>query len=390
MKQKDELSIDIILLVNSIIRYSRFILLFNITAILASYLIIETFHKETFKESFVIGSINKKDMQAYDYIKVLNDQISSSVEDISRKYGKIFYDFELIENKPFMSKYGIENLDRNDMVIDLFLILNDNSNSDSNNKFSQNIKFLEPELDRFIADIKGIDAQAFHTIEISGYVDNYEEIKNVAMNSFHLSEKKLEKHYETIFLKKIQVFRDLLKFKLLNLENEIKNLQTSIDENNHIKYKFLKQQLEIAKKLGIEKNQLLDVVIDDKLTLTKLNINTLSENYYLKGYETILAEIENMEINKIDNDISVQVIELTQLKNNLNFYLNTNIYSKIMNNLPFFNKNIDFKAGVIKLDSSYEITSNKLLKIIASIVLSIIISLFIVLIKLQRSNNIKI
>ncbi len=390
MKQKDELSIDIISLFNAIIRYSRFILLFNITAILASYLIIETFHKETFKESFVIGSINKKDMQAYDYIKVLNDQISSSVEDISRKYGNIFYDFELIENKPFLSKYGIDNLDRDDMVIDLFLILNDNSNSDSNNKFSQNIKFLEPELDRSIADIKGIDAQAFHTIEISGYVDNYEEIKNVAMNSFRLSEKKLEKYYETIFSKKIQVFRDLLKFKLLSLENEIINMQTSIDENNYIKYKFLKQQLEIAKKLGIEKNQLLDVAIDDKLTLTKLNINTLSENYYLKGYKAIEAEIENMEINKIDNDISVQIIELTQLKNNLNFYLNTNIYSEIMNNLPFFNKNIDFKAGVINLDSSYEITSNKLLKIIASIVLSMIISLFIVLIKLQRSNNIKI
>lgn len=390
MKQKDELSIDIILLFNSIIRYSRFILLFNIILILASYLIIETLHKDTFKESFVIGPINKKDMQTYDHIKVLNDQISSSIEDISRKYGKIFYDLELIENKSFMSKYGVSELDSNTMVIDLFLILNDNFNSDSNNKFSNNIKFLVPELDRSIADIKGIDAQAFHTIEISGYVDNYEEIKNVAMNSFHLSEKKLEKYYKTIFSKKIQVFRDLLKFKLLSLENEIKNLQTSIDENNNIKYKFLKQQLEIAKKLGIEKNQLLDVVVDDNLTLTKLNINTLSENYYLKGYETILAEIENMEINKIDNDISMKIIELTQLKNNLNFYLNTNIYSEIMNNLPFFNKNIDFKAGVIKLDSSYEITSHKLLIIFALIVLSLIASLLIVLIKLQRSNNIKI
>tara|TARA_B100002019_G_C21265767_1_gene599346 strand:- start:605 stop:1822 length:1218 start_codon:yes stop_codon:yes gene_type:complete len=402
MTQKEEISVDLLLVINAISKYFRFILLFNIIFILASYLILERYHIATFKETFIIGPVSDKERQAYDYIEVLNDQISSSIEDISRKYSKIFYDkvdvyndvnynnySEFIDDEPLMSKYGVPYLNQKKMIEDLFFILNDNFYINTN-KFSKNIKFLEPELDHIIADIKGIDAQAFYTLEISGKVENYQEIKNTAKNLFSSAEEELEKNYGAIFSKKIEVFRDLLKYKLLSLENEISSLNKSIDENNYIKIKFLKEQMEIAKKLGIENNQFLEVVSDDEFTLTKLNKSTLSENYYLKGYKTILAEIETMEKNNIDSYISNQVIELTKLQSDLKFYLNTHIYDEIINNLPFINKNIDFKAGIIKLDSDYEITSSKLLIFIATIVLSIILSLLIVLIQLLRSKDIKI
>ena len=59
------------------------------------------------------------------------------------------------------------------------------------------------------------------------------------------------------------------------------------------------------------------------------------------------------------------------------------MYNEILNELHF-NDNIDFKAGVIKVNSFYEITTSKLLIFISSFVLSIIASLLLVLIRILR------
>ena len=86
-------------------------------------------------------------------------------------------------------------------------------------------------------------------------------------------------------------------------------MQKSIVEQNLLKINLLKQQLQIAENLGIEKNNFLPVLINEEITLAKLDKNILSENYYLKGYETISAEIENLE-SDINNYVSEQTIEL--------------------------------------------------------------------------------
>ena len=184
---------------------------------------IEIFHKDKFRELFVVGHINKEQRQTYDYIEVLNDLINIHLPIFQKKHSNVFYGEPLVysdpydtkPNDPSTPKYGVPFLDPEKIIIDLFFILNDNFNK-SNNVFSNNIRFLEPELDRSVAAIKGIDAQAFHTIEISGRVDNYDEIKNAAMNLFVLAEEDLGTIYRSIFSKKIEVYRDLLKYKLLS------------------------------------------------------------------------------------------------------------------------------------------------------------------------------
>ena len=394
MTQNDDQKIDLLSLIRVVTKYYKFLLLFNIIIIIASYFFIEIFHKDKFRETFVVGHINKEQRQTYDYIEVLNDLINYSFTNISRKHSNVFYGEPLVysdpydtkPNDPSTPKYGVPFLDPEKIIIDLFytevFLIN-------NNVFSNNIRFLEPELDRSVAAIKGIDAQAFHTIEISGRVDNYDEIKNAAMNLFVLAEEDLGTIYRSIFSKKIEVYRDSLKYKLLSLENEIQNLQKSIVEQNLLKINLLKQQLQIAENIGIEKNNFLPVLINEEITLAKLDKNILSENYYLKGYETISAEIENLE-SDINNYVSEQTIELIKLKDNLEYYIDVDMYNEILNELPFFNDNIDFKAGVIKVNSFYEITTSKLLIFISSFVLSIIASLLLVLIRILSFGDQKI
>ena len=110
-------------------------------------------------------------------------------------------------------------------------------------------------------------------------------------------------------------------------------MQKSIVEQNLLKINLLKQQLQIAENLGIE-NNFLPVLINEEIMTAKLDKNILSENYYLKGYETISAEIENLE-SDINNYVSEQTIELIKLKDNLEYYIDVDMYNEILNELPF-------------------------------------------------------
>ena len=173
------------------------------------------------------------------------------------------------------------------------------------------------------------------------------------------------------------------KHELENLSLKIKNVTTDYERNTFNRIAYLKEQSEIARQLGIEKNTIEVQTFGNQNTLFS-NVK-LDSPFYLRGFRAIDKEIALIESRTDTKAFTPKLFSLEQKKRmviqdkTLDRAKTLYLSSPIVNNL-FYAASVNIKATKF----AYNNTRNKLL------VIAIVIGLIIGLLYVFISNEIQI
>ena len=146
------------------------------------------------------------------------------------------------------------------------------------------------------------------------------------------------------FNRQIETSKLKIKFKLDDLETDIKNLKIDHKVDTTKRIFYLEEQKKIAKSLNIKKNEIFNQPIF-------LEMNEVKENYYLMGYELIDLQINSI---KSRSDEAYNIEGLTDLENQKRRLLQSRKIERIIdafNATPLVN-NLDFYVAKIEIDES--------------------------------------
>ena len=270
------------------------------------------------------------------YVAILNDK--SLFEDAIRK-------FNLLE----ASQYN-----------------NDHEYSEAIIRFSSSIKILSPA-------IKNLE-NSYHTINFT--YDNVEKLKSFLTYVDDLANKLAK---ETIVKELNSTLLFLIEKKNLEINDiiaQIDNLYFDYERetNNYVLY--LKEQLEIAKKLGIAKTTgLVNVFGEQNIMLSGVQKNS---PYYLRGYEAIDKEIELIESRDNKKAFVKGLSELEKIKRAIEQDQTIKQIKLIINSvLQIDHKKFASSINVITTEIRYK--NNKIMPVQA-IVIGLIVGIFYILI----------
>jgi len=137
-------------------------------------------------------------------------------------------------------------------------------------------------------------------------------------------------------------------YNIENINREIELAFVSYEKKMSNRIAFLKEQAEIARTLGMEKNNQIKSS-ETQINKIKINENFITETpYYMRGYEVIEKEID-LIINRKDKKVFIEKIrELEDLKNRINSDETIERFEALLLDTPIYNPK-KFSAGKISL-----------------------------------------
>jgi LPS O-antigen subunit length determinant protein (WzzB/FepE family) len=185
-------------------------------------------------------------------------------------------------------KLVFEDAIRKFNLLDASQYNNDQEYNEAIIKLASSVKILSPLIDK---EKEGNSEISYHTINFT--YDDVEKWKNVLIYVDELANQLVKKNLideynnSLLFLKKKQEYQ--LEDILIKFDNYLIDYEREISD----RISYLKEQSEIAKKLGIEKNTI-EVQTFGSQNAFLSNVKTASP-FYLRGYEAIDKEIELIE-----------------------------------------------------------------------------------------------
>jgi len=268
-------------------------------------------------------------------------------------------------DKLLMSSFSIQkflgNIDK-EYLLDLFVekFLEGRTLKNNIKKFElvkkesfANEDLYEEEINRLASNFKITKNLNFDKDAILNWQIQIESTQNSDWKEFFKSVE-LELNEETrLYIN--QIVKEIIlqkKFEnLYNIENinrEIELAFVSYEKKMSNRIAFLKEQAEIARTLGMEKNNQIKSS-ETQINKIKINENFITETpYYMRGYEVIEKEID-LIINRKDKKVFIEKIrELEDLKNRINSDETIERFEALLLDTPIYNPK-KFSAGKISL-----------------------------------------
>lgn len=154
------------------------------------------------------------------------------------------------------------------------------------------------------------------------------------------------------------------------LQDKIDYILTIADDNKDIRLSYLKDNLSIAKKLGIKEPKNLTINNVDLSSQTFIDFEdkfnpysttiypNLNYPYYLMGYEVIQSEIEILK-NKTNLEIALQEKKYHEIKNEI-FELKSNIFSNLFSSYIDKIEKVNLNSLHIKNKVNLEVKNQKI------------------------------
>ena len=220
----------------------------------------------------------------------------------------------------------------------------------------------------------------YHTINFT--YDDVEKWKNVLTYVDDLTNKLSKKAIVGEFNNTLSFLKKEQKYRLEDIEVKINNLLIDYERevSNHISY--LKEQSEIAKKLGVAKNTIEVQTFGNQNALLS-NVKTDSP-FYLRGYEAIDKEIELIESRDDKKPFIKGLFDLEKKKRAIEqdqTIVRTELIleSTLLVDNSFLNSKEFSAASASPITTIFEYKKNKKFRVLA-IVIGLIVGVFYVLI----------
>ena len=212
--------------------------------------------------------------------------------------------------------------------------------------------------------------------------DDVEKWESVMLYVDKLSNQKVKKYLQNHFQNLFAMLRQQRNYKIEDINIQIDNLINDYDRQTSDRIFYLKEQSEIAKKLGVSKNTIeVQTLFNQNTYLSRVNKES---PFYLRGYEAIDKEIElirsrtdnkrafitglfdlEREIRQINQNKSIERVELNYQSTPINY---ENFYAA--------------KLNILSTKYKYETEDNqKKLLIFFGIVMGLIIGILYVIIE---------
>ena len=209
-------------------------------------------------------------------------------------------------------------------------------------------------------------------------------LRYVSENANKVVKKKLHDHFDRLLLVK-KIKRDN---RLEDYEQKIKNLIDDYDRVTFDEILYLKEQSEIARKLGIAKNTIEVLTFGSQNALLS-NVNTDSP-FYLRGYEAIEKEI-SLITSRINKKAFIEGLYETEKE--IRSIKQDKFLERMASDIELtpLADNQNFTASSIKFLTTQYKHENKIKKLLFAMLIGLIIGLFIVLIahSLESSKTVR-
>ena len=245
---------------------------------------------------------------------------------------------------------------------------NDQEYNEAVTKFASSVKILSPSVSN--NERKGNLETSYHTI--SFIYHDVEKWENVLMHVNKLANEIAKKTLEEEYGNTLAFIAENQKYQLEDILIRINNLLIDYERetSNHVSY--LKEQSEIARKLGIAKNTIEVQTFGNQNALLS-NVQTDSP-FYLRGYEAIDKEIQLIELRENKNAFIEGLFELEKKKRAIEQDQNIERFELALQS-SLLAKNNKFSAASIKVISTkFEYKDDK--NLVLTIVISLIVGIF--------------
>ena len=312
-----------------------------------------------------IKSISSADEFGYSklnlFINYENEMMWQNKAENENYYKNINSSIDKLLKSSFSIQKFLGNIDK-EYLLDLFVekFLEGRTLKNNIKKFElvkkesfANEDLYEEEINRLASNFKITKNLNFDKDAILNWQIQIESTKNSDWKEFFKSVE-LELNEETrLYIN--QIVKEIIlrkKFEnLYNIENinrEIELAFVSYEKKMSNRIAFLKEQAEIARTLGMEKNNQIESS-ETQINKIKINENFITKTpYYMRGYEVIEKEID-LIINRKDKKVFIEKIrELEDLKNRINSDETIERFEALLLDTPIYNPK-KFSAGKISL-----------------------------------------
>jgi LPS O-antigen subunit length determinant protein (WzzB/FepE family) len=244
---------------------------------------------------------------------------------------------------------------------------NDEEYNDAIIKLASSIKILLPTV-KSKENLEASEA-SYHTIVFK--YDDAEKWKSVLTLVNKLSNELAKEILISEFDDTLTFLKKEKKYQLEDIEVKINNLYIDYERevSDHISY--LKEQSEIAKKLGIAKNTI-EVQTFGNLNSLLSNVKTDSP-FYLRGYEAIDKEVELIELRNNKKPFMTELYKLEKKKRSIEQdqtieRIELILQSTLLADSSFLNSKTFSAASLNAITTKFEYKDNKKMLVLAMVI----------------------
>ena len=237
---------------------------------------------------------------------------------------------------------------------------------------ASSVKILTPLISK---DKNGKLENSYHTIEFV-----YDDVEKWISVLKYLDEVTNKLVKETILVEYNNILLSLKekqKYALEDISTKINNYLIDYEREVSDRISYLKEQSEIAKKLGIEKNTIEVQTFGNEKTLLS-NVKTDSP-FYLRGYEAIDKEIELIELRENKKAFVIGLFELEKKKRAIEQSRIIERTKLAISSVLLMDKDKFSAATIDAITTKFEYKDNNRLRVL-SIVIGLIAGVFYVII----------
>lgn len=240
-------------------------------------------------------------------------------------------------------------------LIDKNNYTNDQFYEDDVTKLASSIKLLPP-----TKDANGYNLNKW---QIQFHTENKESWQNIIRYIEKPINEEIRLYLKEVFEEFISNEKKIKNYRIDDLDLKILSAIEVYDRTTLSRVAFLKEQAQIARRLGIKKNSLIESPTFDTDVGIITNIR-IESPYYTRGYDMIEKEIELIQ-NREDKTLFIEELQnLERDKKDLIKNKDIERLQSLINETPIFNPSEFSAANVSHLTTSYQTNKGSMIKLV--------------------------